>query len=149
MIIFLLRNNFITQLHKFLFLMPPDTTSERFNRPLSDADLNFLSNRIKTQIRQFKPVDDVIRSALLRISVDAIGAGMSEADFFWFLSTFISLYPFLNGGYHVSSFNLHTGCLDRSRTQQTLIWIALIKEIVKNIHRSVAKCSRHFSQQEF
>jgi hypothetical protein len=103
MIVFLLRNNYITQLHKFLYLMAPDSQAERFQQPLSDVELNSLSNRVKTQIRQFKQVDESIRNALLRVASDTINAGMTEADFFWFLSTFISMHPFLNGDYHVEA----------------------------------------------
>lgn len=113
MLIFLLRNNYLTQLHKFLFLISPDSKAKRFCNPLTDVELNKLSNRIKTQIRQFKQVEEPIRSALLRISLDTIEAGMSEPDYFWFLSTFISLYPFLNGDYHIEAIMYHKQ-LDRS-----------------------------------
>lgn len=113
MLIFLLRNNYIVQLHKFPFIISPDSKSDRFNNPVSEVELNILSNRIKTQIRQFKQADESIRSALLRISVDTITAGISEADYFWFLSTFISFYPFLNGEYHLEAIMCHKQ-LDRS-----------------------------------
>jgi hypothetical protein len=120
MIVFLLRNNYITQLHKFLYLMEPDSHAERFHQPLTDIELNSLSNRIKTQIRQFKQVNEAIKNALLRIATDTINAGgMSEADFFWFLSTFISMHPFLNGDYNVEAIMCHKQ-LDRSAITRIL-----------------------------
>jgi hypothetical protein len=133
MLIFLLRNNYIVQLHKFPFLMPPDSKAERFQKPVSEVDLNFLSNRIKTQIRQFKQTDESIRNALLRISVDIITAGISEADYFWFLSTFISFYSFLNGEYHIEAIMCHKQ-LDRSAVIRILdlfsdIIVVLISQV--------------------
>lgn len=119
MIVFMLRNNYITQLHKFLYLMAPDSQIKRFQQPLTDVELNALSNRIKTQIKQFKQADEAIRNALLRIANDTRSAGMSEPDFFWFLSTFISMHPFLNGEYHVEAIMCHKQ-LDRSAITRIL-----------------------------
>ncbi|KAI6176254.1 GATOR complex protein NPRL3 [Aphelenchoides bicaudatus] len=100
-------------------LFAPDSQAKRFNQPLSVIELNLLSNRIKTQIRQFKQVDETIKNALLRISVDTIAAGMTEPDFFWFLSTFISMHPFLNGDYHVEAIMCYKQ-LDRSAVTRIL-----------------------------
>ncbi|CAD5225978.1 unnamed protein product [Bursaphelenchus xylophilus] len=111
MLIFLLRNNFLTQLHTYLFLMPPSTQVARFKNPVSDAEMVLLSNRIKTQLRQVK--DSVYRDALTRISVDAQKIGLAESEFFWLLSTFLSLKQFLNGEFHIEAI-MYNKKLDRS-----------------------------------
>ncbi|KAI6217040.1 GATOR complex protein NPRL3 [Aphelenchoides fujianensis] len=119
MILFMLRNNYLAQLHRFIFLLQPDSTNARFSSPPTDEQMNSLSNRIKTQIRQFKGVDDEIRNALFIISAENIAAGMSEADFFWFLSTFVSLHAVLNGDFHVEAIMYHRQ-VDRSALMRIL-----------------------------
>lgn len=87
MLVFMLRNSFLTQLHTYLFLLPPDTQNPRFQQPVPEAELVLLSNRVKTRL---EVKDPALRRALVRISVDAQRAGLPEPDFFWLLSTFLS-----------------------------------------------------------
>lgn len=68
------------------------------------------------------------------ISVDTISAGMTEADYFWFLSTFISLYPFLDGTYHIESIMCHKQ-LDRSAVVRILdLFADIIVVLVSQAH---------------
>ena len=99
MIVFLLRNALITQLHKYTLFMAPDTQNARFLRTLTADQLAILSARIKTQIKQFVN-DEAIRVALRWISLDNLAAGLAESDYFLALSTFCALQPFLDGEHH-------------------------------------------------
>ncbi|CAD5218497.1 unnamed protein product [Bursaphelenchus okinawaensis] len=111
MLVFLLRNNFLIQLHTYLFMMPPSSLSQRFKTPVTETEAALLSNRVKTQLRQIK--DPLYREALTRISADAQRVGLAESDYFLLLSTFLSLQPFFNGEFHVEAI-MHYKRLDRT-----------------------------------
>uniref|UniRef100_A0A914DBK2 GATOR1 complex protein NPRL3 C-terminal HTH domain-containing protein n=1 Tax=Acrobeloides nanus TaxID=290746 RepID=A0A914DBK2_9BILA len=112
MLMFLLRNQLIIQLHTYFFLLPPFSTLA-----LPNFDSSLLSARCRTLINERKEIDDEIKLNLIRICGELSNSGMSEMDIFWLLSSFISILPFLNGRHHFEDI-MYTRQLDRTNARR-------------------------------
>ncbi|KAI1715395.1 phosducin domain-containing protein [Ditylenchus destructor] len=108
MLIFLLRNQLLVQIHTYLYLLPPPSTHR-----LSGCDQSVLSPRIRTVIGNARDLAPEIRDYLLDLCSQAISSGVEESEVFWLLNSFISFIPFFNGRTHIEHIMYQTH-LDRS-----------------------------------
>lgn len=108
MLIFLLRNQLLVQIHTYLYLLPPPSTHR-----LSGCDQSVLSPRIRTVIGNARDLAPEIRDYLLDLCrflftisnpfqnnflSQAISSGVEESEVFWLLNSFIR-YLFHNHNY--------------------------------------------------
>lgn len=86
MLIFLLRNQLLIQLHTFIYLMPPLSNHKI---PSSETGHKILSARIRTAINSVKEVNHQIKVHLMDLCGQAIASGISEPEVFWLVNSFV------------------------------------------------------------
>lgn len=86
MLVFLLRNQLLIQLHTFIYLMPP---LSNYKISLSETVLKILSVRIRTAINSVKELNYQIKSHLMDLCGQALASGISEPEVFWLINSFV------------------------------------------------------------
>lgn len=103
-LLFLLRNDLIIQIHTYVYLLPQPQKS------LNYVDQNNLSPRIRSIVNsQDEKISLEMKETILSISSHAISSGTPEVEVFGLISTFFSLLPYMNGRNHIEDIIHRTG----------------------------------------
>lgn len=86
MLVFLLRNQLLVQLHTFIYLMP---SLSNYKIPPCQSVHKILSARIRTAINSVKEVNQQIKNHLMDFCGKAIVSGIPEPEVFWLVNSFV------------------------------------------------------------
>uniref|UniRef100_A0A915ESY5 GATOR complex protein NPRL3 n=1 Tax=Ditylenchus dipsaci TaxID=166011 RepID=A0A915ESY5_9BILA len=114
MLIFLLRNQLLVQLHTYLYLLPPIS-----NTKIEGCDPSCITPRINTVIKSVNGVTEELRGYLTDLCGQAILSGVPELEVFYMVQQFVKFIPFLNGRHHIEHIMFETQT-DRSNLQRVM-----------------------------
>uniref|UniRef100_A0A914I9J7 GATOR complex protein NPRL3 n=1 Tax=Globodera rostochiensis TaxID=31243 RepID=A0A914I9J7_GLORO len=134
LMVFLLRNQLLVQLHTFFFLVPPpsdhpdqqqqqqqsQTTKNGTEPQQQNVSSTELSSRICSSVSASRGLNAALKSHVLDICArDVHAVGVPEAEVFWLLDNFLTLVPFLDGRHHMEDIIYRTR-LDRPTIMRIL-----------------------------